>query len=387
MTRLLPFPVGKVGIIGCGHLGQAVAQALVHAGLPKECLLLSHKGSDRTLQRLEQLGLSDCVATNETVLRDAEIVFLTIRPMDLPTLQNAAKESRATLVSCIAGIPLSLLYDTLGANAHRMMFSGPDTILSGTGVAALYPDHTPTRALLTAISVRMGPMRAEDDLDVFTAGVCLPAAILFLGKTGEQAEAIGRIAEEYPLLTELYAWACSAAPQRLTSEERTAYIHKMVTRGGVTEAILGALESGAPLDAALQKGIARTKEMALELRHRVMETIESKQGGFTMDRFENVTVVKKANIYFDGKVTSRTVLFADGTRKTLGVILPGQYEFSTADKEQMEVLAGRLNVLLPGGTAWVTYGEGQMFEIPANSSFSVSAAEATDYCCSYIPVK
>ena len=106
-----------------------------------------------------------------------------------------------------------------------------------------------------------------------------------------------------------------------------------------------------------------------------------------MDRFENVTVVKKANIYFDGKVSSRTVLFADGSRKTLGIIMPGQFEFSTGDKEQMEVLAGTLNVLLPGGEAWVAYGEGQMFEIPANSSFSVSAAEAVDYCCAYLPVK
>jgi uncharacterized protein YaiE (UPF0345 family) len=66
--------------------------------------------------------------------------------------------------------------------------------------------------------------------------------------------------------------------------------------------------------------------------------------------FKNVTIFKKANIYFDGKVTSRTVIFADGTKKTLGIMFPGDYEFSTAEKEIMEILAGNLDVMLPGAS-------------------------------------
>ena len=103
-----------------------------------------------------------------------------------------------------------------------------------------------------------------------------------------------------------------------------------------------------------------------------------------MDNFNNVTVVKKANVYFNGNVTSRTVLFEDGTRKTLGIILPGEYEFGTADKERMEVLAGTLKALLPGSKEWKTYGPGQALEIPANSKFKVNATGVCDYCCSYI---
>jgi uncharacterized protein YaiE (UPF0345 family) len=103
-----------------------------------------------------------------------------------------------------------------------------------------------------------------------------------------------------------------------------------------------------------------------------------------MDQFENVTIVKKANIYFDGKVTSRTVLFADGTKKTLGMISPGEYEFGTADGEIMEILNGSLRALLPGAAQWVSYSEGQSFGVPAHSSFKVSADATTDYCCSYI---
>jgi purine/pyrimidine-nucleoside phosphorylase len=103
-----------------------------------------------------------------------------------------------------------------------------------------------------------------------------------------------------------------------------------------------------------------------------------------MDRFENVTILKKANTYFDGKVTSRTVLFSNGERKTLGIMLPGEYEFGTADKELMEILAGKLEVKLPGSDKWLTFDGGGTFEIPANSKFQLKVIELTDYCCSYI---
>lgn len=100
--------------------------------------------------------------------------------------------------------------------------------------------------------------------------------------------------------------------------------------------------------------------------------------------FQNATIIKKANIYYDGKVSSRTIYLADGTRKTLGIIMPGEYEFGTAAKEQMEVLAGTLNALLPGNETWVAYDAGQMFEVPMNSKFKVSTDGVADYCCSYI---
>jgi purine/pyrimidine-nucleoside phosphorylase len=103
-----------------------------------------------------------------------------------------------------------------------------------------------------------------------------------------------------------------------------------------------------------------------------------------MQEFRNVTVVKKANIYFDGKVTSRTVVFSDGAKKTLGIMLPGEYEFNTADKEIMEILAGELDVLLPGVDGWKTFKAGESFQVPARSKFSLKVKSLTDYCCSFI---
>ena len=103
-----------------------------------------------------------------------------------------------------------------------------------------------------------------------------------------------------------------------------------------------------------------------------------------MSEFRNVTVVKKAKVYFDGKVTSRTVVFGDGSKKTLGVMLPGEYEFNTADKEVMEILSGDLEVLLPGAGGWKTIKGGESFEVPANAKFSLRIKTLTDYCCSFI---
>jgi uncharacterized protein YaiE (UPF0345 family) len=103
-----------------------------------------------------------------------------------------------------------------------------------------------------------------------------------------------------------------------------------------------------------------------------------------MSDFKNVDVVKKANIYFDGKVTSRTVVFPDGSKKTLGVMLPGVYEFNTADKEIMEIMSGELDVLLPGEKNWLPVKDGGSFAVAANAKFTVKVKRLSDYCCSFV---
>lgn len=103
-----------------------------------------------------------------------------------------------------------------------------------------------------------------------------------------------------------------------------------------------------------------------------------------MSTFDNVSVVKKANVYFDGNVSSRTIVFADGSKKTLGFMLPGEYTFGTGDAEIMEIMAGELEVLLPGTENWQTINGGESFDVPANAKFTVKVKTATDYCCSFV---
>jgi hypothetical protein len=103
-----------------------------------------------------------------------------------------------------------------------------------------------------------------------------------------------------------------------------------------------------------------------------------------MSEFRNVTVVKNANVYFEGRVTSRTVIFDSGCKKTLGIMLPGDYEFSTGSPELMEVMSGELDVLLPGKTQWQTVKGGESFDVPGDSVFKLRVKGIVDYCCSFI---
>lgn len=103
-----------------------------------------------------------------------------------------------------------------------------------------------------------------------------------------------------------------------------------------------------------------------------------------MKQFENVVLMKEANVYYDGKVTSRTLFFPDGERMTLGIMLPGTYTFSTNYKEVMEIVKGCIDVKLPGETEFVTFGTGEVFEVPKQSSFEIIVNEVSDYCCSYV---
>lgn len=103
-----------------------------------------------------------------------------------------------------------------------------------------------------------------------------------------------------------------------------------------------------------------------------------------MSEFTNVTVIKKANVYFDGNVSSRTIKFADGSVKTLGFMLPGEYTFNTADAELMEIIDGELDVVLPGSEQAIVVKGGESFDVPANSRFTVKIKTPTDYCCSFI---
>jgi uncharacterized protein YaiE (UPF0345 family) len=103
-----------------------------------------------------------------------------------------------------------------------------------------------------------------------------------------------------------------------------------------------------------------------------------------MSQFDNVAVNKQANVYFDGKCVSHTVQFADGTKKSVGVILPSTLTFNTGAPEIMETVAGACRVKLAGESEWTRYGAGQSFNVPGNSSFDIEVAgEPYHYVCHF----
>lgn len=100
--------------------------------------------------------------------------------------------------------------------------------------------------------------------------------------------------------------------------------------------------------------------------------------------FCGVTALAKANIYFDGKVVSHTLVFPDSSRKTLGLIYPGTFHFGTNAAERMDVIAGACRVKLDGASAWNSFSTGQAFEVPAKSGFDIEVGTGIcEYICSF----
>lgn len=100
--------------------------------------------------------------------------------------------------------------------------------------------------------------------------------------------------------------------------------------------------------------------------------------------FDNVTVQTKANVYFDGKVVSHSLTLADGRKKSLGVIFPGEYHFGTGEPEVMEITAGACEVVLDGTSDTLSVAAGSSFDVPGNSGFTIRvASEPCEYICSF----
>ncbi len=101
--------------------------------------------------------------------------------------------------------------------------------------------------------------------------------------------------------------------------------------------------------------------------------------------FKNVTVHTKANLYFDGKVVSHTVLTSDGAKKTLGLIYPGSFHFGTGAPERMEIVAGSCRVKIDGSSDTRDYAAGQHFDVPGNSGFDIEVTSGIcEYICSFL---
>lgn len=105
----------------------------------------------------------------------------------------------------------------------------------------------------------------------------------------------------------------------------------------------------------------------------------------TPTEFRNVTAVTKANVYFDGRVVSHSILLADGTRKTLGLIYPGKFHFATNQAERMEIVAGTCTVKFDGQSGESAFAAGQAFEVPAKSGFDIAVAIGIcEYVCTFL---
>ena len=100
-------------------------------------------------------------------------------------------------------------------------------------------------------------------------------------------------------------------------------------------------------------------------------------------QISGVTVTTQANVYFDGKCVSHGITLADGTKKSVGVILPATLTFNTGAPEIMECVAGSCEYRLAGSEQWVKSSAGEKFSIPANSKFDIRVSDSYHYICHF----
>lgn len=256
----------KIGIIGCGHLGQSIAKSLINHEFRKEDILISYKSNPSTYKKITQLGLTSCISENKKIFNESDVIFITIKPQDIISLKEMTFSKNTLIVSCAAGLSIEILKSIFKTDIFRMMLSGPDTILSEKGVAALYPYNELIYSILNKMKLRTFEISREVDMNIFTTGVCLPAVLLYEKDEIGLEKAINEIGLDCTMFLNLYDWAKKVVPSFNTEIEKTQYISRMITKGGITEAIIDSLKSGEEFIIALRKGIARSNDISQELK-------------------------------------------------------------------------------------------------------------------------
>jgi len=267
----------RIGIIGSGHLGLTIAEILLRHKFPPQNLSISYNGNENTLHRIRMAGLVENIKSNEELCNKSNIIFIAIRPEHISELEQIQFSEHSMVVSAIAGTPSTILKKITGVNVCRIMPSGPDTLKSGNGIVAVYPINNILKDVLLMAGLRIYALADEDMMHYFTVGVCLPAALASAAKYKlTTSGAIQIINEKYIDFEEIYQWAKIVLPVFQSDNAQQEYIHKMATKGGITEAIVNSIETGHSFLEALQDGVKRSREIGDKAEIKSTEQFKSK---------------------------------------------------------------------------------------------------------------
>ena len=261
-----------IGIFGAGHLGSAVADGLLRLGLPRNQITLCHRGTQATRNQLSADGLEDLVVEAAELVSRSRIVLYLVRPQHHDAIEKYRVRADSLFVSFLAGIPLKRIpVDVSANNRVRVMTSAPDTLRRRHGLAALYATHAaasgPILEILESLGLRIVVLSQEADIHAFTAlGPCLPIALTYwssLGNTIDELEIL-EVARRHALPNRdaILQWALSTHSLSFSNDELSQYLTQAVTPGGVTDAIVSAINNGMSISQALDRGIERSRELA-----------------------------------------------------------------------------------------------------------------------------
>ena len=255
----------KIGMVGFGHLGSSIAEALVNGGFPKSNLMISYRGSRATMDRVSGMKLESCVRNPEYLMKYSDIVILAARPQNIREIAQNHVRKDTLIISFMAALPLSALSSFFDCSISRAMCSGPETTSGGRGICVLHHGTDAARKLVSLCGMREMQIRTEDEIDAFTAGICIPPILMNIGVGREErAMALKNMAVRYPVYRELSGWIeAELAPSASQDDKKS--LENVSTKGGVSEAMVSALLGGASFLSSVERGIERCAELRSEL--------------------------------------------------------------------------------------------------------------------------
>ena len=168
----------KIGMVGFGHLGSSIAEALVKGGFQKSNLMISYKGSQTTKDKVLEMKMGNCVRDSEYLMKNSDIIILAARPQNIREIAQNYVRKDTLILSFMAALPLSALSSFFDCRISRAMCSGPETISGGRGICVLHHGTDAARELVTLCGMREMQIRTEDEVDAFTAGICIPPILM-----------------------------------------------------------------------------------------------------------------------------------------------------------------------------------------------------------------
>lgn len=269
----------NIGIIGCGHLGFAIARSLLINNLIEDSnLFLSCRGSKTSLERIREGNLSHRLFSNKEVVKRADILILSVKPQDIFELSRLNYGEETLILSFVAGVSESSLRKVLGnERVVRGIISGPDTIKARKAVVAVTQDCEQCIVNLLKPLSQIFYLLSERDINLVSSLVTLPGLLLMVdskGRSDEVGAAIIDIEKKYKSKyldpREIYHWALQLKPTFSSSDELEAYLSAMATKGGVTEAVIKEFVNGGSITSAIAQGEDRSRQISSEANKRVM---------------------------------------------------------------------------------------------------------------------
>ena len=255
----------KIGMVGFGHLGSSIAEALVNKGFPKSNLMISHRGSIETTERVSDLKLESCVRDTEYLMKNSEVIILAARPQNIKEIAENCVSKDTLILSFMAALPLKALNSFFDCRILRVMCSGPESISGGRGISTLMPSDKDACGFLKACGIREFEVKNEDEIDAFTAGICIPPILMNISiDRNERYAALNKMALRFPVYRELSDWI-EAELELSSSESNKKSLENVSTKGGVSEAMVSALLGGASFLSSVERGIERCAELRSEL--------------------------------------------------------------------------------------------------------------------------